>query len=458
PTSVPEGVVIEFSTLVTIPDFSMFYPGIPSESFQPIYYALDDGSLIASPLVDDLRVNNMVLIITGCLLTVFLRNIWKAATYIRRGKVKKKGLLYAVLVSQLFGPVALIATITAQFSRSVNCSVITRIIVLATGVSISFLVTGVLGVKAYKSLGNNRVVLAALIVLRTSGCIVLFMDLVSLESSHSLAGRCYRSSDRLSSAFLILLVAESSFICQCFLYAVWKSHGSSAAHGRISIQRSLDEVDHNLSFEHGKEGKDSAHGRRGWWEYVPTLDAANPVSVSQNRQPSLASQERSIVEGSIAAIQSPKAPSSEFMHVSPIPRPSTVTTVEILHVPHREPIPFKRPTSPSSSMSRLTRYMPNTALFREVMRDESFYTAAITAFTVVSAAMTLIGVRTKTAIDSDIWIAFDWGLISLLVIHSFGRVIRRHENESLVHQLSAWYHNVDTDRGTVQFLRDGGPR
>lgn len=123
PTSQASGVVIELSTLVTIPNFSRFYPGIPAESFQPFYYALDDGSLVAPPLVDDFRLDGLVLIITGCLLTVFLRNIWEAATYIWRGKVKKKGLLYAVLVSQLFGPVAFIPTITAQFSRSASCAV-----------------------------------------------------------------------------------------------------------------------------------------------------------------------------------------------------------------------------------------------------------------------------------------------------------------------------------------------
>ncbi|KAF8844054.1 hypothetical protein BDN67DRAFT_963546 [Paxillus ammoniavirescens] len=481
PTSQASGVVIELSTLVTIPNFSRFYPGIPAESFQPFYYALDDGSLVAPPLVDDFRLNGIVLVITGCLLTVFLRNIWEAATYIWRGKVKKKGLLYAVLVSQLFGPVAFIPTITAQFSRSASCAVTMRITVMAAGVSLSFLVTGILGVKAYKCLDSNRFILAALVALRTAGSMVLVLDLVHLETTRSLSGRCYTLSSGLTSAFVILLLAESLFICLCFLYAVWSSYGSAAVRGRISIRLSLDEVNHEQPFEPRKEGTDSAHRRRGWWDYVPPLDAPNPFSSPRSRQPSLLSQERSFVtvrrdrsrrirngdaEGSIA-VQLPRIPASipstEFTHFpGAVPWPPVATmssTVEASHAPRREPMPFRRPASPaSSSTSRLTRYMPMMTIFREVMRDELCYTATITAFNVVSAAMTLVGVNSVGGINSAVWIAFDWALISLVVLHSFGRMIRRHENESLIHQLSAWYHNVYTDRSTTELLRDGGPR
>ncbi|KAF9229453.1 hypothetical protein BS17DRAFT_743530 [Gyrodon lividus] len=477
PTFQASDVVVDLSTLITIPNFSRFYPETSTGSFQPIYYTLGDGSLVAPPLIDDLRVNDIVLIITACLLIIFLRNIWEAATYLWRGKVKKKGLLYAVFVSQLFGPVAFIPTIAAQFDKSASCAVITRINVMAAGVSLSLLVTGISGVKAYRCLDNNRIVLAALVALRTAGGMVLVMDLVHLESIRSLSGRCYALSGGLTSAFVILLLVESFFICLCFLYAVWSSHGSAAVRGRISIQLSLDEVNHEQPFEHRKESTDSAHGRRGWWDYVPPLDAANPFSSPRSRQPSLSSQERSVrrdasrrtrnrdAEGRTEAVQFPKTPvpvpSTEFTHFpGPVPRPSTVrmsATVEGSHALRKEPMPFRRSTSPTfSSMSR-TRYMPRMALFREVMRDELCYTTTITIFTVVSAAMTLVGVSSASGVNSAIWIAFDWALISLLVMHSFGRVIRRHENESLIHQLSTWYHNVYTDRSTMELLRNRGP-
>ncbi|KIJ68299.1 hypothetical protein HYDPIDRAFT_36792 [Hydnomerulius pinastri MD-312] len=480
PTSQASEVVIDLNTMVTIPDFPRFYPGTPAESFQPIYYALSDGSLVAPPLVNDLRVNDIMLIITGFLLTIFLRNIWTATTYIWRGKVKKKGLLYTVFVSQLLGLVGFIPTIVAQFNRSAHCSVTMRLTVMSAGVSLSFLVTGILGVKAYKCLDNSRIVLATLVALRTAGSIVLVIDVINLESLRSLSGRCYRPSGGLSPAFVILLLAESFYICLCFLYAVWKSHGSAAVRGRIAISLSLDEVNDAPPPEVRKESTDSVHTRRGWWDYVPTLDATNPFSPQRSRQPSILSQERSIVsalregtrgfhvgdvESGLENARYQKAsvpfPSTEVAS-SPAPRPSTVrmsTTMEGQHTSRRD-APFqRRPTSPAfSSMSRITRYIPRMALFREVMRDELCYTATITGFTVVSAAMTLIGVSSETDINSAAWIAFDWALISLLVMHSFGRVIRRHETESLLNHPSVWYRNVYTDRSTAELLRDGGPQ
>ena len=135
-------------------------------------------------------------------------------------------------------------------------------------------------------------------------------------------------------------------------------------------------------------------------------------------------------------------------------------------LPPRVATPFTRSTSPvHSSTSHFTRYIPRMSLFREVMRDEVYqsrslwtysdlsmpsqlcYTAVITAFTVVSVAMTLVGVKSAGGINTDIWVTFDctcivtvnrrWltldsvgALISLLVMHSFGRVLQRHENES----------------------------
>jgi hypothetical protein len=115
-------VVVQLTTLLTISDFSAFYPGSSPDAFLPIYDALADGSLVAPPLRDDLTVNNIFLIITGCLLSIFLRNICKAAIYLWRGRVKKKGLLYTLFLSQLLGPIAVIPIIVAPFSWSTNCA------------------------------------------------------------------------------------------------------------------------------------------------------------------------------------------------------------------------------------------------------------------------------------------------------------------------------------------------
>jgi hypothetical protein len=43
-------------------------------------------------------------------------------------------------------------------------------------------------------------------------------------------------------------------------------------------------------------------------------------------------------------------------------------------------------------------------------------------------------------------------------MHSFGRVIRRHENEALLQQPSAWHHNLYTDRSSAELLGEGRAR
>ena len=119
----PTPVVVHFSTSLTIPDLSAFYPDTSPDSFRPIYYALPDGSLLAPPLRHDLTTNSVLLILTGSLLSIFLRNVCVAAIYLCRGKIKKKGLLYTIFLSQLLGPIAIIPIIVAQFSSSANCAV-----------------------------------------------------------------------------------------------------------------------------------------------------------------------------------------------------------------------------------------------------------------------------------------------------------------------------------------------
>ena len=122
PSPLSGPVLVQLTTVLTISDFSAFYPGSSPDSFQPIYYALADGSLVAPPLRDDLTLNNVFLLITGCLLSIFLRNICKAAIYLWRGRVKKKSLLYTLFLSQLLGPIAVIPIIVPQFSSSANCA------------------------------------------------------------------------------------------------------------------------------------------------------------------------------------------------------------------------------------------------------------------------------------------------------------------------------------------------
>ncbi|KAH7931145.1 hypothetical protein BV22DRAFT_999103 [Leucogyrophana mollusca] len=472
----PNEVVVDLSTLVTIPDFTKYYHDTPVQSFVPVYYALSDGSLVAPPLIHDLELSYSGLIVGGAIFVIFLRNIIVSAGYIWSGKVKKKGLLYTLFCSQLLGPPALISMMAVHFRRSIQCSVVLRLSDLSAGFSLSLLITGIFGVKAYRCLDNARLVLFPLVGLRTAGVILLVVDTVLLETERSLSGRCCRISGGLQPAFVILMFVESLFICFCFLYAVWKSHGSAAVRGRISLTLSLEDVAVREENE-VKESVDSNHRPRGWWDYVPNRESTAHLSTrSRQRIESVVSQERSIIsvvrDRTRTLVNSdlepdPEAPpppqssaNGEFGRPRR-PRTSTVRMSETIDGPsfaRREAVlphlPY-RPASPAlSSMSRITRYIPRMALFREVMRDELCYTTFITCFTVVSVVLVLVGVNSETYINTSAWIGLDWAVMSCLAMHSFGRVIRRHENEALLQHPNAWCHSIYTDRSTAELLRD----
>lgn len=55
--------------------------------------------------------------------------------------------------------------------------------------SLSLLVTGILGVKAYRCLDSSNVVLAGLALLRTAGVILIVLDAINLDVGRGLAGK-----------------------------------------------------------------------------------------------------------------------------------------------------------------------------------------------------------------------------------------------------------------------------
>lgn len=55
--------------------------------------------------------------------------------------------------------------------------------------SLSFLVTGVLGVKAYRCLDSSKVVLVALILLRSTSTALMVLDVINLDAERRLAGK-----------------------------------------------------------------------------------------------------------------------------------------------------------------------------------------------------------------------------------------------------------------------------
>jgi len=97
--------------------------------------------------------------------------------------------------------------------------------------------------------------------------------------------------------------------------------------------------------------------------------------------------------------------------------------------------PGARSHTPTTTLSRL---IPRMELFHKVMKDELCYTTTITVTTVILALLLVFGVNFENSLDMTGWVAANWAVISLLVIHSFGRVVRRHEKDALFQHPSAW--------------------
>jgi len=55
--------------------------------------------------------------------------------------------------------------------------------------SLSFLVTGILGVKAYRCLDNSKFVLVSLVFMRSTSVVVMFLDVINLDAGRRSAGK-----------------------------------------------------------------------------------------------------------------------------------------------------------------------------------------------------------------------------------------------------------------------------
>lgn len=119
--SSPNIVVLKLHTTVVIPNYNLFYTA-PIESFEPPYHALADGSLIATPFIADLRGANLLLILLSAAAMFFTMNTFTAVSFLRRGKIKNKSLLYLLLVSQVLGIPAMISLMVTFFDQFANCN------------------------------------------------------------------------------------------------------------------------------------------------------------------------------------------------------------------------------------------------------------------------------------------------------------------------------------------------
>ncbi|KAF9475613.1 hypothetical protein BDN70DRAFT_883492 [Pholiota conissans] len=414
----PNKLVVQLSTTIVIPDFNTFYAPASIEAFVPIYYTLPDGSLLTEPFNSDLRDANVGLLIMGALTMVFARNIFVSGDYIRRGKVKKKMLFYVLFLSQILAPVSLAPIILTYFSQKISCNFVVILSCVCGATSLALLITVILGVKVYKCLNNARFIPVVLGLFQLGSAAVVVIDIIKTRGVQRLTGSCIRTDDlRFTRYFVILQFSESLFICCCFLYVCWKSRGSPAARGRISIELSMDD----LPIEFPAEPVDNSQSaRRGWWDYVPSNHEITKVDSEAHNI-----KHTGTVKGIMQKIKKPTlVEKSKGLNSS---QKNSAMTQETQNAQ-------ARPNSlASSSTSKLSRLVPRMELFQQVMKDELLYTTFITFNCVIVAVLVMVGVNVKNGLSVTGWIALNWCIISLLAIHSFGRVVRRHERDALLH-------------------------
>ncbi|KAG6836808.1 hypothetical protein H0H93_002830 [Arthromyces matolae] len=417
-------VIINLSTSLVIPDYSLYYSG-PLESFQPSFYGLDDGSLVAPPFVEDLSGANLSLLVNGILIMLFIRNIVVSGDYLRRVKIKKKTLFYILFLSQILAPISLIPVIASSFSQSLNCTAVVAVSgIVATG-SLALLITGILGVKAYKCLNNSRLVLAILALFQCASGIIVLLDTVATRGDRRLTGSCVRISNLFYTRIVVWIqLLESLFICCCFMYACWKSRGSSAARGRISLQLSIDD----MPIEVPTDTSDRPNNLRGWWDYIPDKIASPTIRQLDPTKHKSFKGVRTKLKGILKQDQKKRRVSP------PYPR-EKVEDDKFQDVPSNPSSPVTRATSPAPTTgSRFGKFVPSIHLFQRVVKDELLYTTSITATCVVVAVLAAIGLNSKNGLTVTGWIDLNWAVISLLTIHSFSRVVGRHERDALLRQ------------------------
>ncbi|KAK0198708.1 hypothetical protein F5146DRAFT_1020728 [Armillaria mellea] len=438
----PNEVVIALTTTLIIPDYARYYDA-PIAQFTPSYRALGDGSLVSQPLIDDLHLSFVGTLVAGMLTALFTRNVFVSGDYMRRAQVKNKILFYTLFVSQVLGAFTLVPFIISEFDSAFECTLSVIISYILFGTSLTLLLC-ILGYKAYKCLNNSRLVGAVLLCFQTSMTATAIVGLVHVKGQRSLSGTCYLSNDLpLIRAYLLLQLSEVLFIWTCFLWAVWKSRGSPLARGRISIQLSMDDC-----AESDTSNPETAC--RGWWDYVPKTEAAASFPTTEhnnNFTRSFYNKFKSIISNSEPRTLTRPARKTSIPSDFPIPQPPRPSVVAISEALPERPSndPSERFSSSSnrmspapSSYSRLSRYMPRMELFREVMKDELCFTTAITSVCVVAAVLAVISTNLVHGPTMTVCTSISWAVFSLLTIHSFGRVVRRHERETLIQNPRTW--------------------
>lgn len=151
------------------------------------------------------------------------------------------------------------------------------------------------------------------------------------------------------------------------VYVCWKSRGSPAARGRISIELSMDEFPIEIPDDLPEKVQPT---RRGWWDYVSEVDTRQVSDVQTTASAKKPRRRFKNVLSTIADFrerkkEAVKKKKSRFYKKNSEKKPSNTLQDGIINLSRNSFAP--------SSMSRFSRLMPRMELFQEVMKDEVGY-------------------------------------------------------------------------------------
>ncbi|KZS92931.1 hypothetical protein SISNIDRAFT_89601 [Sistotremastrum niveocremeum HHB9708] len=433
------------ATLSTVIEISRFPARTPIPGL-PTYYPLADGSLI-TPIYNQNVISDQIhLVGMGALLMLFCRNIITSVSYLRRSNVKRRRLFYLLIASQLCGPICLATLLTSYFyAVHVNCQIIYIIATSCLEISYTFLITGILGIKAYQCLNRPRIVLFVVSAIHLCSLALFISDIPNMNSYHNLSGSCaVRGPLPRAAVAGLLIFAEAIFIWLSFVYAVWRASNYPEAQGRLSVQLSIDRALSVVSSQRGTIA--DGPPRRGWWDYVP--DRSNPTSVG-NAPRSPARPARGMITrfimrlfGDGDIVDSPSFGRKPSLHTE---LPISASAMN--------------PPYASSRWSTMSLVWPNMQKLKALMKDELGYTSVIAFACVLASAFILTGiVHNKFLGGPSIWIGANWGVISVMVLHSFSRVVKRHEREKLLQRAATWNLTTPPDGPNATTYRREPPR
>ncbi|EJD47858.1 hypothetical protein AURDEDRAFT_136602 [Auricularia subglabra TFB-10046 SS5] len=423
----PDVYAYALTTTLFIRDFQATSTGIPTApSYLP---PLADGSLL-TPLYTHAQRDASVLLFSCALFgIVFVRNIAVSYRFVRRIAARDMTLFYMLLFSQVWGPIACAALLIPLVSKSANCTAVNVVAAACAQTSYSILISGILGVKAYRCLNRSNAVLAAILLTQFSAWVLIAFDFPRLGSMRTLADICVLKQDLrlLPTAFIMSSIETLIFVAMCFGYAVWNASKRSAQLGRISLDLS---TRNGAPSEAGSSSSQQQQPRlRGWWDYAPNAGRAGPARAHSSRSSTAVNPEEDRTTWRLFPF-----PRREIRHPMDDGWEKVAENDDDHHANPQRPLTGW--TNGSGASPKFARMV----LLNDAVRNELYYTSLILLCHTVAMIMVPISSKNDRIWPPIFWIGLSWTVTSVLVIQSFSQVVSRHEREAILREpaLPGW--------------------